>query len=126
MSNEKVMNEYENGFYSEYVLKVTKGIREAEEEFVYELISPFCETVVQKRLSKKELERILRKGMQEENVLNKIRAEIEGKYRVIFKDTPKDDWAVRWNQCIDEVLQVIDKYNLESEERNAIHRNKGI
>ena len=50
------------------------------------------------------------------DVLDKIRAEIEGKYRVILKDTSKDDWAVRWNDCLDEVLQVIDKYKAESEE----------
>ena len=48
-------------------------------------------------------------------VLDKIRAEIKGKYRVVLKDTPKDDWAVRWNDCIDEVLQIIDKYRAESE-----------
>lgn len=49
------------------------------------------------------------------SVLDKIRAEIDGKYRVILKDTPKDDWAVRWNDCLDEVLKIIDKYK-ESEE----------
>lgn len=45
--------------------------------------------------------------------LDKMRAEIEGMYRVILKDTPKDDWAVKWNQCLDEVLQIIDKYKTE-------------
>lgn len=39
-----------------------------------------------------------------------MRDEIHGMYRVILKGTPKDDWAVRWNDCIDEVLQIIDKY----------------
>lgn len=48
-------------------------------------------------------------------VLDKIRAEIDGEYRVISKGTPKDDWAVIWNDCVDEVLQIIDKYRLESE-----------
>jgi len=48
--------------------------------------------------------------------LDKIRTEIKGKYRVILKDTPKDDWAIRWNDCIDEVLQVIDKYKAKSED----------
>ena len=50
--------------------------------------------------------------------LDKIRAEINGMYRVILKGTPKDDWAVRWNDCLDEVLQVIDKYR-ESEDING-------
>jgi len=49
-------------------------------------------------------------------VLDKIRAEIRGKYRVILKNIPKDDWAVKWNQCLDEVLQIMEKYTAESEE----------
>lgn len=48
-------------------------------------------------------------------VLDKIRAEIKGIYRVILKGTPKDDWAVRWNDCLDDVLKIIDKYRAESE-----------
>lgn len=54
-----------------------------------------------------------------DEVLGKIRAEIKGKYRVILKGTPKDDWAVRWNDCLDEVLQIIDKYKTESEDKDA-------
>ena len=50
-------------------------------------------------------------------ILDKIRTEIKGKYRVILKGTPKDDWAVRWNDCVDEVLEIIDKYR-ESEGDN--------
>jgi len=48
-------------------------------------------------------------------VLDEIRAEINGMYRVILKGTPKDDWAVRWNDCLDEVLQIIGKCKAESE-----------
>lgn len=47
-------------------------------------------------------------------VLDQIRVEIKGMYRIILKGTPKDDWAVRWNDCIDEVLQIIDKYKADS------------
>ena len=54
------------------------------------------------------------KAMQDK--INAAIAEIEGKYRVILKGTPKDYWAVRWNDCLDEVLQIIDKYKAESEE----------
>ena len=50
------------------------------------------------------------RALQQESMLDKIRSEINGKYRVILKDTSKDDWAVKWNDCIDEVLQIIDKY----------------
>ena len=48
------------------------------------------------------------------DILDKIRAEIEGRYRII---TPKDDWGVRWNDCIDEVLQIIDRYKTGCEDR---------
>ena len=58
-------------------LKVEKEIRETEEEFIYQLISPYCETVVEKKLSKKELKSILHKGMKAESSANKIIAEVE-------------------------------------------------
>lgn len=57
----------------------------------------------------------LRNALDSERALSEIRAEIEGKYRIVFKDTPEDNWAVKWNDCLDEVLEVIDKYKLESE-----------
>ena len=40
-------------------------------------------------------------------VLDKIRAEIEGIYRVILKGTPKDDWAVRWNDVLMAMLSFV-------------------
>jgi len=54
--------------------------------------------------------------LEQQSVPDKMRAEIHGMYRVVLKDTPKDDWAVRWNDCIDEVLQIIDKYKAENGE----------
>lgn len=60
-------------------------------------------------LNKNDLEVII-KALERKSVLDKIRTEIKGEYRIILKGTPKDDWAVRWNDCIDEVLQIIDKY----------------
>lgn len=54
--------------------------------------------------------------LEQSPLLDKVRAEINGMYRVILKGTPKDDWAVRWNDCLDDVLQIIDKYREESEE----------
>lgn len=52
----------------------------------------------------------------QESILDKIRDEIEFKSRIVLKDTPNDDWAVKWNECIKEVLEIIDKYKAESEE----------
>lgn len=48
-------------------------------------------------------------------VFDKMRTELKGMYRVILKSTPKDDWAVKWNDCLDEVLDIIDKYKAEVE-----------
>lgn len=58
-------------------LKVEKEIRETEEEFVYQIISPYCENIAEKKLSKKELKNILQKGMNAELNVNKIIAEID-------------------------------------------------
>jgi hypothetical protein len=52
-----------------------------------------------------------------EDVLDKITTEINGNYRIILKGTSKDDWAIKWNDCLDEVLQIIDKYKAENEDR---------
>lgn len=49
------------------------------------------------------------------DVLDKIRDEIEFKSRIVLKDTPNDDWTVKWNECIKEVLEIIDKYKAERE-----------
>lgn len=61
----------------DYMLEIEKTIKETEDEFVYQLISPYCETVVEKKLSKRELKNILHKGMKVESSANKIIAEIE-------------------------------------------------
>lgn len=55
------------------------------------------------------------KALEKEVRLDKIRAEIEFKSRIVLKDTPNYDWAVVWNECIKEVLKIIDKYKSESE-----------
>ena len=62
-------------------LKVEKEIRESEEEFVYRSISPYCENIVEKKLSKRELKIILHNGTQAESKANEIIAEIENQER---------------------------------------------
>lgn len=57
-------------------------------------------------------------ALEQGSIIDKIRAEIKGMYRVVLKDAPEDDWAVKWNECVDEVLQIIDKYKAESEAKN--------
>lgn len=72
MENERLSEDLFDCF-----LKVEKEIRETEEEFVYQLISPYCETVVEQKLSKKDLKDILTNGVQVERKANEIIAEIE-------------------------------------------------
>lgn len=55
------------------------------------------------------------KALEQEPVLDKIRAEITGKYRIVLKDTPKDDWSVKWNECIDEIIELIDNFSEKGE-----------
>lgn len=60
-------------FIFDFEYKIRKQIQEDEENFVYTAILPFCETITEKKLSKKELEEILRKGMKYSNLLDKIK-----------------------------------------------------
>jgi hypothetical protein len=71
-----------------------------------------------KIISDKDYNRLC-KALDNEGVLDKISTEIKGKYRVVLKGTPKDDWAVKWNDCVDEVLQIIDKYRKEQEDADS-------
>ena len=45
------------------------------------------------------------------DVLDKIKGEIEGMYRVILKGTPEDDWAVKWKTGTISEYVVIDIIN---------------
>jgi hypothetical protein len=38
--------------------KFEQQLQEAEDKFIYKAISPFCETIVEKKIDKKELEKI--------------------------------------------------------------------
>ena len=57
----------------DFIDKIRMEIEETKEEFIYRSILPFCEFVVEKRLSKKELEKILRRGMQPSISLDKVK-----------------------------------------------------
>lgn len=59
------------------------------------------------------------KNSVDDEVLDKIRAEIMGMYREILKGTSEDDWilTIKWNHCLDEVLQIIDKYKRSEGEK---------
>ena len=61
----------------DFIEKCIKEYQENENEFIYQLIDPFCETVVEKTLSKKELKEILLKGMRKSIPLDKIKQAIE-------------------------------------------------
>lgn len=68
----------------ESVYKNERQILENEEEFIYTSINPFCETVVEQKLSKEKLKRILERGMQKSIPLAKVkqaREEIENEIK---------------------------------------------
>lgn len=50
--------------FSEVTSRIIMQIRETEEEFIYERILPYCEEILQRKLSKAELKRILLLGLQ--------------------------------------------------------------
>ncbi len=50
--------------FEEALRNIKVQIEETETEFIYTAITPFCESITEKRLSKEELDAILRRGMQ--------------------------------------------------------------
>ena len=60
--------------------------------------------------TRREAVKTIRKYFENGDPVERIREEVKGNYRVILVNTSKDDWAVRWNECIEEVLDIIDKY----------------
>ena len=74
---------------------------EKEEEFIFTTINPWCESVTERKISKRDLEGALDLYFNGGSILDKIRAEIE--------ELPITDTAIRL------VCDVIDKCR-ESEE----------
>lgn len=98
----------------EFVYNIERRIRENEEEFIYTLIEPFCETVVEKRLSKAELKQILEKGMQKSIPLDKVKKakeEIEQNAYPIVHGVNNRDMGMTLNG----IFQVLDNLIAESE-----------
>ena len=49
---------------SDFISQITLQIQETEEEFIYQQIMPFCESITQKKIDKAELKRLLLLGIQ--------------------------------------------------------------
>jgi len=94
---------------SDLIYKITKEVTETEEDFIFTTINPWCEDVMQRKISKRDLERALALYFNGGTILDKIRAEIE---------QITDTMGVSYNQYVSkiDVLQIIDKYKAESEE----------
>jgi hypothetical protein len=90
--------------------KFEQQLQEAEDKFIYKAISPFCETIVEKKIDKKELEKILRRGMQPSIPLDKV------------KEAREEIEKLRGCSCscsdgiIDDVEDILDEL-IESEEK---------
>lgn len=97
--------------YADFVEKCIKEYKETENEFVYQFIAPFCGTVVEKKLSKKELKEILLKGMQKSIPLDKIEQAIEEMHDSRFHGKT----VLTYNDAINDCVKILDKLIAESE-----------
>lgn len=100
----------------ESVYKNERQILENEEEFIYTSINPFCETVVEQKLSKEKLKRILERGMQKSIPLEKVKKakeEINNLKEYVAKF--KDGFEIHVNKA--DVLTILDNLIAESEEK---------
>lgn len=105
----------------EFRYEIEKQIRETEEEFIYTTIYPFCETIIEKKVSKKELEKILRKGMQKSIPLDGVKQAIKEICRISPVDSTIGDNIPVFKNCDDiklEVVAILNKLIEESEEVN--------
>lgn len=114
----------------EFIEKIREQIEESEEEFFYKSIAPYCETIVEKRLSKKELEKILRRGMQPSIPLDKVkqaREELEElateQIQVYDEENSYISGVVEYVSLI-EVRELLDKLIEESEGRNDTRKSE--
>lgn len=101
------------------VYKNERQILENEEEFIYTSINPFCETVVEQKLSKEKLKRILERGMQKSIPLEKVKKAKEkienigmGSYLEVTKEIECNDREVRLSKKF--ATAILDKL-IESE-----------
>jgi len=105
------------GSFDDLVRHIGMEIEELTEEFIYRTISPFCETVVEKHLSKKELEKILRKGIQPSISLEKVkRAREELSNRVYDYSGSGEEITQAYCDGFKDSLKILDKLISESEE----------
>lgn len=101
----------------EYFTTIQVKLTETYEDFVYDTILPYCEEVTQLKINKEELKRILLLGIQKDkelnnDVLDKIRAEIENHCGLA-----KENHCRYCSYCnslmgVREILEIIDKYEL--------------
>ena len=92
---------------SKAVEKIVMQVQENQEEFIFETIRPYCESILQMKINKEELKQILLIGMQRQksDVLDKIKSEIKNEQNMDYKCHRK---------TYDNCLRIIDKYKIES------------
>lgn len=100
----------------EFINKIKIQIEETETEFIYSKILPYSENILEKRLSKDELDKILLRGVQPSIPLEKIkhaRSTILGFYNRL---NPYDPESL--GQCGKKTYEILSKLIDESEEQN--------
>ena len=102
----------------EFVYNIERKILEEEEEFIYTIIEPFCETVVEKKLSKAELKQILKKGMQKSIPLDQIK-QVRDEMQEKIHEYSGSGNEVTQAYCdgFKDSLAILDNLTAESEEK---------
>jgi len=87
---------------SKVVEEITTQVHEDYENFIFETISPHCENILQMKINKKELNKILLLGIQKENKINEVISRIEQ-----ARDKDKNAGEYPYNRCIRIVEEVM-------------------
>ena len=103
------------------IYKITEEVNETEDKFIFTTINPWCESVMERKISKRDLERALALYFNGDSILDKIRAEIEQaafeQFRIAMgiADLNERYTHIQMENAYRHSLNVIDKYR-ESEE----------
>ncbi len=102
----------------EFIDRIKKQILEDEEEFIYRSISPYCESIIEKKISKKELEKILYRGMQPSIPLDKVKQARDTIQYMVDNCGNDTVTALNMQGSLKAALAMLDNLIAESENNN--------
>lgn len=106
---------------AEYIERITSNFIENEEEFIYQFIIPYCEDVLETKINKSELQKILIKGSNpnliEREKIDKAIEEIkDGYYGNEEASETSTERAEAFNNGLTYALEILKKHIEGSEE----------